>query len=189
MVEDDGRIGGEAWSFEISLEDPDWETAVPDWRAVLARVGGAAAAEIAARTGEAGCAAPAEIALVLSGDAAVQELNRDWRGIDTPTNVLSFATWWDDDCPPPPAAGLPLLLGDLVLARETLLAEAAAEAKAPADHFAHLVLHGVLHLLGYDHQDAAAAREMESLEIRLLAEIGIADPYGGLDPRGDSDDD
>ena len=125
----------------------------------------------------------------------VWTLRGTWRSVITSYSIhytklyeLSFATWWDDDCPPPPAAGLPLLLGDLVLARETLLAEAASEAKAPADHFAHLVLHGVLHLLGYDHQDAAAAREMESLEVRLLADLGIADPYGGVAPRGDSDD-
>jgi len=189
MAEDCIRIDGAGWVFEICIEDPAWETAVPGWHAALARLGSAVATEIAERAAEAGCAAEAEVALVLSDDAAVRELNRDWRGIDKPTNVLSFATWWDDGCPPPPAAGLPLLLGDLVLARETLLAESAAEAKAPADHFAHLVLHGLLHLLGYDHQDAAAAREMESLEIRLLAEIGIADPYGGLGPRGDSDDD
>ncbi|WP_337996461.1 rRNA maturation RNase YbeY [Oleispirillum naphthae] len=189
MVEDCIRIGGADWAFEVCIEDPAWDAAVPGWREALARLGAAAAAEVAQRAAEAGCAAPAETALALSTDAAVQELNRDWRGIDKPTNVLSFATWWDDGCPPPPAPGLPLLLGDLAVARETLLAEAAAETKAPADHFAHLVLHGLLHLLGYDHQDAAAAREMESLEIRLLAEIGIADPYGGLDPRGDSDDD
>jgi len=191
MVEDCDRIAAEnaAWAFEVSIEDDAWDAAVPGWRAALARLGAAAAPELAGRLAEAGCDAPAEIALVLSADAQVRELNRDWRDIDAPTNVLSFATWWDDDCPPPPAPGVPLGLGDLVVARETLLAEAAREAKAPTDHFAHLVLHGLLHLLGYDHQDAAAAREMESLEIRLLAEIGIADPYGGIGPRGDSDDD
>jgi len=178
-----------AWAFEVSVEDSAWDADVPAWRDALARLGAAAAAEIAARTEEAGCAAPVEIALVLSADAAVQVLNRDWRDIDKPTNVLSFATWWDDDCPPPPAPGVPLPLGDLVLARETLLAEAAREDKTPTDHFAHLVLHGVLHLLGYDHQDAAAAREMESLEVRLLADLGLADPYGGVAPRGDCDDD
>ena len=83
----------------------------------------------------------------------MRELNRDWRGFDKPTNVLSFATWWDDDCPPPPAPDLPAHLGDLALALETLLAEALAEGKAPADHLAHLVLHGLLHLIGYDHGD------------------------------------
>ncbi len=172
-----------AWAFEVEAAAA-WEAAVPGWRTVLARVAAAAAPTLREALVEAGGLAPAEIAVLLADDAAVRELNRDWRGLDKPTNVLSFATWWDDDCPPPPAAGVAVHLGDLELALETLLAEAASEGKPPADHLAHLTLHGILHLLGYDHLEEDEARDMESLEIRLLAEIGVPDPYGG-----DRDDD
>jgi probable rRNA maturation factor len=194
MAPDDDRIDdciaddGKAWTFEVSAA-PIWTATIPAWRAVLARVGQTIAPVLVARLSEAGTLAPVEIAVLLADDDAVRDLNRDWRGKDTPTNVLSFASWWDDDCPPPPAPGVPLMLGDLALALQTLTAEAAREGKSPDDHFAHLALHGVLHLLGYDHIDADDAREMETLEIRLLAAIGVADPYGEAGLRGDSDHD
>ena len=92
---------------------------------------------------------------------------------DAPTNVLSFPA----AASAPPAPGAPLLLGDVVLAFETVAAEAAAQGKPLADHLAHLVVHGVLHLLGFDHEADAEAERMEALETRLLAGLGIADPY------------
>jgi probable rRNA maturation factor len=112
-----------------------------------------------------------EISLLLTNDAGVRELNRAWRGKDKPTNVLSF--------PAPEQPGLPgpRHLGDIALAYETLVRESEDEGKALADHFSHLVVHGVLHLLGYDHELEAQAEIMESLEVRALATLGIANPY------------
>jgi probable rRNA maturation factor len=119
----------------------------------------------------------------------VRTLNRDWRGKDRPTNVLSFAAL-DDVSPdrPPLTSGEPLLLGDIVLAFETVAAEAAAGGKPFADHLRHLLVHGLLHLLGYDHEtDEEEAQRMEALETRILAGFGIPDPY--VDHAGDHGDD
>ncbi len=177
---------GGAWGFEVTA-DPAWDAALPAWRRVVAEVGAAARPALADALAEAGTLAPVEIALLLAGDDDVRELNRDWRDKDAATNVLSFATWWDDDCPPPPP-GAPLILGDIAVARETVLAEAEAGGLAPEHHFAHLLLHGVLHLLGYDHEDADEAHAMETLETRLLAGLGIADPHAAALLHGDGDD-
>ncbi len=102
----------------------------------------------------------------------VRTLNRDHRGKDKPTNVLSF--------PIGNAGGVdaaPTMLGDVVLACETVMAEAAAQGKSVADHLRHLVVHGVLHLTGHDHEDDAEAERMERLETRVLADLGVGDPY------------
>ncbi len=112
----------------------------------------------------------AELSIVLTDDAEQQVLNRDWRGIDKPTNVLSFPQIE----PFSPVAGI---LGDITLARETLEREAAELGKSFADHFTHLVVHGFLHILGYDHLEEADALVMEGLETQILASLGIADPY------------
>ena len=123
--------------------------------------------------GGAGEGRPSEVSLVLADDAMVQELNRDWRGKDKPTNVLSLPG--EDDFPVPDA---PRLLGDIVLAQETVAREALEQSKSFNHHLSHLVVHGMLHLLGYDHIEDDEAEEMEALEIELLAGMGIADPYG-----------
>ena len=117
---------------------------------------------------------PVEISLLLTDDAAIRQLNRQWRGQDKPTNVLSF--------PAPESPGVPgrRLLGDVALAYETVLREAEAEGKRFEDHFAHLLVHGALHLLGYDHELEAQAEIMEALEVKALATLGIADPYRGM---------
>jgi probable rRNA maturation factor len=114
-----------------------------------------------------------ELSLVLTGDAEQRRLNQRFRGRDGPTNVLSFPT--TDAAAPPP--GAPLLLGDVVLACETVAREAAEQQKPFSDHLRHLVVHGVLHLLGYDHGEAAAARRMEALETAILRRLGVPDPY------------
>ncbi len=117
-------------------------------------------------------APPSEISVVLSDDEHIRELNKHHRGIDKPTNVLSF-----------PAvrmktpAGAPRILGDVVLAFETVEREAKEEAKSIENHLAHLVVHGVLHLLGYDHEDDDEAETMEARERQILAKLGIPDPY------------
>jgi probable rRNA maturation factor len=115
-----------------------------------------------------------ELALTFGDDTTLRALNGRYRGKDKPTNVLSFGSPadWTDAAP-----GQPCPLGDVVLARETVLREARQQGKMPADHAAHLVVHGVLHLLGHDHEDGADAERMEALETGILAGLGIADPY------------
>nr|WP_245593605.1 rRNA maturation RNase YbeY [Azospirillum halopraeferens] len=128
---------------------------------------------------------PAELSVVLADDALVHRLNREYRGKDKPTNVLSFALTEAEGPDPDPAA--PTLLGDVVLARETVEREAAAQGKSAADHLVHLVVHGTLHLLGYDHEEDAQAEAMERLEVTVLAGLGIADPYASDSPDGSTD--
>ena len=106
----------------------------------------------------------AEVSAVLSGDPFIRDLNRQYRGKDSPTNVLSFP----QDLP---------LMGDLVFAYETIMREAGEQDKSFDDHFLHLVIHGSLHLLGYDHVDDGEAAEMEALEIKLLGKMGVKNPY------------
>jgi probable rRNA maturation factor len=112
----------------------------------------------------------AELSIVLTDDAEQRILNRDWRGIDKTTNVLSFPQIE----PFGPVSGL---LGDIILARETLVKEADEQGVSLDDHFTHLVVHGFLHLLGYDHVEDADALVMEGLETQVLASLGVADPY------------
>ena len=117
----------------------------------------------------------AEVSLLLCDDGRIREINRAWRGLDKPTNVLSF-----------PAAPRALLakspaVGDIAIAHETVAREAQEEGKTFRDHYMHMVVHGFLHLLGYDHETDAEAEEMESLEISVLQHLGVADPYASLD--------
>ncbi len=152
-----------SFAIDISAESEDW-TRIPDLEAFVRR-----AAEAAMLDNE---APPSEISVVLSDDEHIRELNKHHRGMDKPTNVLSF----------PPArtktpAGMPRFLGDVVLAFETVEREAAEETKPIEDHLAHLVVHGVLHLLGYDHEDEDEAETMEARERQILAKLGIPDPY------------
>jgi probable rRNA maturation factor len=112
----------------------------------------------------------AELSIVLTDDAEQQGLNREWRGIDKPTNVLSFPQIE----PFSPVIGI---LGDITLARETLEREAVELEQSFSDHFTHLVVHGFLHVLGYDHIEESEALVMEGLETQILASMGIADPY------------
>jgi len=155
-------------SLTLVSEDGDWSR----FGAILA---------IIERAGVALASAPevavpdrSEACVVLGSDVLVRRLNASYRGKDVATNVLAFPF----QRPPggPPAANP--YLGDVVLAAETVLREADAQAIEPAHHLQHLVVHGLLHLLGYDHVTGAAAEEMERLETAILASIGVADPYG-----------
>mgnify|MGYP003666603630 CR=1 FL=1 len=129
--------------------------------------------EQALSVSEAGAAAATEVAVRVVDPAEMQDLNRNFRQQDKPTNVLSF--------PAGEVAGLPAeeqtLLGDIVICAPVLRAEAADQGKPLQDHWAHMLVHGTLHLLGYDHLDEADARKMEALEVRVLASGNIADPY------------
>jgi probable rRNA maturation factor len=111
----------------------------------------------------------AELAIVLTNDSAIRKLNRTWRGKNEPTNVLAF--------PADPKAGPHWLLGDIVIAYETLAREARAEGKPFDHHLAHLAVHGFLHLCGYDHESDRQAATMERLETAILARLGVPDPY------------
>lgn len=108
----------------------------------------------------------AELSILLSGDTMIRDLNREWRGKDQATNVLSF-----------PGDPQGVLIGDIAISLETTKREADLENRAFTDHFSHLVVHGFLHLFGYDHEEEEEALKMESLETRILSELGIADPY------------
>ena len=117
--------------------------------------------------------ARAELAIVLTNDSAIHALNRDWRGQDKPTNVLSFPAAQTHGTRPAASASL----GDIVIAFETTAREAKAERKSLKDHLAHLAVHGFLHLVGYDHETLRDAKKMESLEVKILAGLGVSDPY------------
>ncbi len=131
-----------------------------------------AAARLALRREDAPLATVVDI--TLADDDAQRALNRTWRGKDAPTNVLAFPA--RDPAMRLPI-GAPLLLGDVVLAFETVRREATEQGKPLEDHLRHLVVHGVLHLLGYDHIGAAEAAAMEAREIAILAELGVPNPY------------
>ena len=152
--------------IDIAIEAGGWagEEAL---RALAAR---AAEAVFAA----AGQAAPrdAELSLLFTDDAHIRALNRDWRGKDKPTNVLSFPA---HDVAPGEA--VPPMLGDIALAFETVRAEADLEEKPFDHHLTHLIVHGLLHLLGHDHEDDDEAEKMEALERAALARLAIPDPY------------
>jgi probable rRNA maturation factor len=124
---------------------------------------------------------PATLDLALSSDEEVRSLNAAYRGKDKPTNVLSFPA---ADIPHlgEENASAPVFLGDVIMAYETIAAEAGAEGKTLPAHAAHLAVHGALHLLSYGHETDAEAAEMEALEIAILARLGIPDPYGDPAP-------
>jgi len=113
-----------------------------------------------------------ELSLVFTDDAAIKELNNDWRDKDKPTNVLSFPAF-----PIKPGQAPGPMLGDIVIARETVVREAEDEEKSFDHHLTHLIVHGVLHLLGYDHETDDEAEAMEQLERKILARLAIPDPY------------
>lgn len=148
----------------MSVEAGDW----PDEAALTRLVDRAVSAAFA----ETAAAGPSELSIVFSNDAHIRTLNAGWRDKDKATNVLSFPAF-----PFPRGGKLPPMLGDIVLAAETVAREAALEDKPFENHITHLVIHGLLHLLGYDHETDAEAEEMEAIERSALARLAIPDPY------------
>jgi len=119
--------------------------------------------------------ADAELAIMLTDDDGIRTLNRNWRQIDKPTNVLSFPALRPEGARKP--GDPPAMLGDIAIAYETTRREADGECKPFDHHLSHLAVHGFLHLIGYDHEEEADAEAMEALERQILAHIGIPDPY------------
>ncbi len=158
-------------TVDVSVDCPAWGVDLPE------------AAELARRAVLAAAAAappPAtdwEVAVVLADDAFQRRLNDRWRDLDRSTNVLAFPSYAAGLIPTADRSGQAIDLGDIVLAHGVVRREAARDGKDLGDHLSHLVLHGFLHLVGYDHDDEERAREMEGLERRVLAGLGIADPY------------
>ena len=161
--------------IELRVRHAAWRSAVPE----LVRLTRRAAASAVAVAPPMPAERSAELAVLFVDDARMKALNQRYRGQDKPTNVLAFAA--QESAPSASPARVPepstLLLGDVVLAYETTVREAKAAGKPVAAHVGHLVVHGVLHLLGYDHHRAREARAMEALEVRALEAIGLPDPY------------
>jgi probable rRNA maturation factor len=156
-------------TLEVTVEAEAWLRAVTDLEALCRRV---ISTTLAAE--QPALVQRAEVSLLLTNDAAARRLNREWRGKDSPTNVLSFP---GNDAPLNLQGSHPVLLGDVVLAFETVRREADAEAKPIEWHLAHLLVHGTLHLLGYDHEGTEEAERMERREAEILAGLGVPDPY------------
>lgn len=165
-------------NLDILVDVPGWRTAFEDieglcWRALVAAM--------AVGPEDGGSRA---VSLLLTDDETMRRLNRSYRGQDKATNVLSFpaAAGPEEQCAPP-HPDEPPWLGDIAVSLEAAMREAEDEGKPLADHVCHLIVHGMLHLLGYDHEDDADARIMEHLETRVLAELGVPDPYPPLMER------
>ncbi len=154
-------------SVDLSVESPLW-SAVPDLETLTEQAIAAAIAESRAELPPA-----CEVSFLFCDDAAIQALNARWRGIDKPTNVLSFPA----DGPETP--GALSLLGDIVMAYETVAVEASRDRTTIEAHVSHLAIHGFLHLIGYDHMEEAEAGEMEALESRSMIRLGRPDPWLG----------
>jgi len=154
-----------SFALDIAVESDDWRR--------LENIEELAETAIGAAVLRCGVKIPAgaEISILLCDDAFIRDLNQKWRGIDKPTNVLSF--------PAGDTSVLGMLLGDIIIAYETAQRESAEEQKPMRAHVTHLLVHGFLHLIGYDHLIAAEAEEMEALERAILADLGIDDPYQG----------
>jgi probable rRNA maturation factor len=160
---------------DITVESDAWTTVA----GFSDRIG--SVLEASAEEAGAGLAEAAEVGVLLCDDATIRALNRTWRGIDKPTNVLSFPL------AAPAALEAAPPLGDIVVAFETAAREADAEGKALSDHATHLIVHGFLHLLGHDHVEPTPAATMEALERRILERLGIPDPYADSLPAGEAD--
>lgn len=157
-------------TLDIDIED--WPAG--PWEALAQRVAGAAVA-IAPELGNSRLSA----SVLFTSDEEVHVLNREWRGRDKPTNVLSFPMLEREELLALASDGPPEMLGDIALAHGTCAREAAEKGIALADHAAHLIVHGLLHLAGHDHEISTEdADRMEALEIAALAKLAIADPYG-----------
>jgi len=162
--------------LEVAVEaDEEWDSSRP-WEKLAKKAAEAAIAE--SRYPElADSDRSVEISVTFTGDEQVRVLNSEWRGKDKPTNVLSFPMVDERDLGRSNLSGPELLLGDIILAHGVCENEAADKGVPVEEHASHLVVHGTLHLLGYDHNNDTEATDMEEREVRALARLGIANPY------------
>jgi probable rRNA maturation factor len=162
--------------LEVAVEaDEEWDSS-RSWEQLARKAAEAAIAE-SAFPQLADSERPVEISVTLTGDEQVRALNAEWRGKDKPTNVLSFPMADERDLTRANVDGPELLLGDIILAHGVCEAEAAEKGVSVEQHATHLLVHGTLHLLGYDHHEDGQAADMEAREVRALARLGIANPY------------
>jgi probable rRNA maturation factor len=162
--------------LEVAVEaDGEWDSS-RSWEQLARKAAEAAIAE-SAFPQLADSERPVEISITLTGDEQVRALNAEWRGKDKPTNVLSFPMADERDLTRANVDGPELLLGDIILAHGVCEAEAAEKGVSVEQHATHLLVHGTLHLLGYDHHEDRDAADMEAREVRALARLGIANPY------------
>jgi probable rRNA maturation factor len=152
----------------LEIEDPRWVSALPDAGALLEQAIALALTDIPSE------GRIIEVGVRLVDDGTIQALNRDWRGRDRPTNVLSFPL---GDPGPVGDPDFPWLVGDIVMSFDTVTAESIRDGKPLNHHVVHLAIHATLHLIGHDHEDEAEAEAMEAAEVKLLASLGIPDPY------------
>jgi len=165
-----------ALDIQISVEEGDWP-AEDVLQSMSERVLDAAADFLQTEAAQPFPKTAPELSLVFTDDASIRQINAEWRGQDKPTNVLSFPAF------PLAPGGMPgPMLGDIIIARETVEREAVDLEKSVDEHLTHLMVHGLLHLFGYDHMNDADAETMEGLETRILARLGLSDPYAGQDP-------
>jgi len=154
-------------NIETALEAPGWDRDFDPEELARKAIAAAAKGRKSMPRGE------CEACVIFTADAHMRELNRDWRKIDKPTNVLSFPA------ARPPGSPAAVTLGDIFLGLETIRREAVEQGKSFRDHTAHMIVHGFLHLIGYDHMNAAEAELMEGEEIAILEGLGIGNPYDG----------
>ncbi|MEF0940136.1 rRNA maturation RNase YbeY [Rhizobium sp. BR 362] len=162
--------------IQISVEEGGWPSE-DELQAFAERVLGAAAAYLETNEKQPFPKMAPELSLVFTDDASIREINAEWREQDKATNVLSFPAF-----PLVPGGKPGPMLGDIIIAKETVEREAAELEKSFDDHLTHLMVHGFLHLFGYDHMNNSEAERMEGLETRILAGLGLSDPYAGQDP-------
>jgi probable rRNA maturation factor len=180
-----GRTPDAQLRLALEIEDTRWTEALPDVAVLLEKAIALALADVDDRS------RTIEVGVRLVDDGTIQGLNRDWRGRDKPTNVLSFPMGDPAPVGDPALLGdpdFPWLIGDIVMSFDTMKAEAERDGKKLEHHVVHLAVHATLHLIGHDHEDEAEAEAMEAAEIKLLAGLGIPDPYADTGPYAHTGD-
>lgn len=156
--------------IDILIDEPQWSKARLGVKTMFPLVLETACKALPQKIG-----APIEVTVTLASDKQIKILNRDHRGKNKPTNVLSFPLWDDRSEIPRGKDAVPV--GDIIIAYETMAREAVEQGKTLKAHTTHMLVHGFLHLLGYDHMNDTEAEEMEALEVKILKKLGIKDPY------------
>jgi len=153
---------------DITVESPAWETIQTDWESLIRTSAQKTFEKLGFQNNG------VELSIVLADDPFIQDLNKQYRDKDSPTNVLSFPQFEPEELETLEGT---IPLGDMIFAFETIAREAGEQEKSFTDHTTHLIVHSILHLLGYDHEEEEAAEEMENLEVSILCEMGVKNPY------------